>query len=182
MTGLKTSFCNDKRYREYGVEQRDHTHEEIMAVITDNGISANPDDIPVRSLCHGERWRAEPLSAMVVRAGSKTFAMSAACLNHLVPVRRPEVRTILLRTCYCCSAEVVSLEGQIHEMAGTHHRNGQVDVLDPEEKADYVFEGVHWVPETEDFLRSIGHWAENVRTPLSAPLEFYFHITQLANF
>ncbi len=30
-------------------------------------------------------------------------------------------------------------------------------MLDPEAKADYFEDGVHWVPETIDYIRSIGH-------------------------
>lgn len=32
---------------------------------------------------------------------------------------------------------------------------------DPLAPADWYAEGVHYVPDTEDYIRSIGHWAES---------------------
>ncbi len=32
---------------------------------------------------------------------------------------------------------------------------------DPLRPTDWYQEGVHWVAETEDFIRSIGHWTED---------------------
>lgn len=42
-----------------------------------------------------------------------------------------------------------------------HPSNVSLREQDPLEAADYFQEGVHYVPETEDFLRALGHFADS---------------------
>lgn len=55
-----------------------------------------------------------------------------------------------------CDVQLITIGGKAVHPSKVHYM-----VKDPLEKADWFQAGAHSIPETEDFLRMIGHFADS---------------------